>query len=274
MKRASIVAALEAVQASIRAYRPRGFGPPVHGPPVASRILLVGQAPGPHEARFGRPFAWTAGKTLFRWLEQATGADEARIRESVYIAAVVRCFPGKSPGGGDRVPTPAEVAGWRRFLAREVEILRPRLVLPVGRLAIAEVLGEETPLAGVVGRQLRLAWHGVEADVIPLPHPSGASTWFKVEPGRTLLGRALALVAAHDEVRRTFGRSRGAGRRPAAGSRSGRRGGARPPEGRQGIPPRALSPAARGGAPAPPASPSPPRSPARSGRRSPRPGRG
>jgi uracil-DNA glycosylase len=201
---AGVVAALEEVQAAIRAYRPRGFGPPVHGAPIATRILLVGQAPGPHEARFGRPFAWTAGKTLFRWLEQATGAPEERVRERIYIAAVVRCFPGKSPGGGDRVPSPAEVARWRGFLEREVAILKPRLVLPVGRLAIAEVLGEETPLAAVVGRSLRLAVHGVEADVIPLPHPSGASTWFKMEPGRTLLARALELVAAHEEVRNTF----------------------------------------------------------------------
>jgi uracil-DNA glycosylase len=200
----SVVAALEEVQAEIRAFRPRGFGPPVHGAPIDSRILLVGQAPGPHEARFGRPFAWTAGKTLFRWLGEATGADEARIRERIYIAAVVRCFPGKAKGGGDRVPTPAEVERWKGFLAREVAILRPRLVLPVGRLAISEVLGREAPLAEVVGRELRLEYHGAEVEVIPLPHPSGASTWFKMEPGRTLLARALELVAGHAEVRRAF----------------------------------------------------------------------
>lgn len=200
----SVVAALEELQAEIRAFRPRGFGAPVHCAPIASRILLVGQAPGPHEARIGRPFAWTAGKTLFRWLREATGADEERVRERIYIAAVVRCFPGKASGGGDRVPTPAEVKRWRGFLEREVAILQPRLVLPVGRLAISEVLGREAPLAEVVGQRLRLGYHGVEADVIPLPHPSGASTWFKVEPGRTLLARALALVAEHDEVRRAF----------------------------------------------------------------------
>jgi len=200
----SVVAALEEVQREIRAFRPRGFGPPVHGAPVPSRIFLVGQAPGPHEARIGRPFAWTAGKTLFRWLGEATGADEERIRAEIYIAAVVRCFPGKASGGGDRVPTPAEVARWRGFLAREIAILQPRLVLPVGRLAISEVLGREAPLAEVVGSALRLDYHGVEADVIPLPHPSGASTWFKVEPGKTLLAQALARVAAHDEVRRAF----------------------------------------------------------------------
>lgn len=204
--KAGVVAALARVQEEIRAFRPRGFGPPVHGPPIATRLFLVGQAPGPHEARFGRPFAWTAGKTLFRWLESATGADEQTVRERVYIAAIVRAFPGKARGGGDRVPTPVEVARWRGFLEREVAILRPRLVIPVGRLAISEVLGREAPLAEVVGKQLRLDYHGVEADVIPLPHPSGASTWFKMEPGKGLLAKALALLAEHPEIRRAFPR--------------------------------------------------------------------
>ncbi len=203
-----VIQQLHAVHRDILALRPRGFGPPVHGPAIDTRLFLVGQAPGPHEARFGRPFAWTAGKTLFRWLEQATGAPEEEVRQQVYIAAVVRCFPGKTAAGGDRVPTPAECERWRGFLEREVQILRPRLVIPVGRLAIAEVLGTAEPLAGVVGRQLRTHYHGLEVDVIPLPHPSGASTWFKLEPGKTLLSHALALVAQHPEVRRTFRRAR------------------------------------------------------------------
>jgi uracil-DNA glycosylase len=204
----AVVERLRALHRAIAGFRPRGFGPPVHGPAVPSRIFLLGQAPGPHEARLGRPFAWTAGRTLFKWLERATGADEATVRARVYIAAVVRCFPGKTTGGGDRVPTPEECDAWRGFIAREVEILRPRLVLPVGRLAIQEVLGHREPIAAVVGRTLRARFHGVDVDVIPLPHPSGASTWFKMEPGRTLLEEALRRVAAHPELRRTFGRRR------------------------------------------------------------------
>lgn len=203
----TIVERLSAVHRDIDAFRPRGFGPPVHGPAVATRIFLLGQAPGPHEARFGRPFAWTAGRTLFKWLRAATGADEETVRQRVYIAAVVRCFPGKTAGGGDRVPTPRECERWRGFIAREVEILAPRLVLAVGRLAIQEVLGHTEPIAAVVGRQLRAQFHGVDVDVIPLPHPSGASTWFKTEPGRTLLEHAIRLVAEHPEVRRTFART-------------------------------------------------------------------
>jgi uracil-DNA glycosylase len=201
---AKVRAALARLHRKLAAFQPPGYGPTVTGPPVASRIFLLGQAPGPHEARLGRPFAWTAGKTLFKWLALATGADEATVRERVYFSAVARGFPGKAKGGGDRVPSPDEIAACRPFLAREVAILRPRLVVPVGRLAIGEVLGEASPLAEVVGTQRRVQFHGRWMDAIPLPHPSGASTWFKLEPGRTLLERALALLAAHPEVRRAF----------------------------------------------------------------------
>lgn len=181
------------------------IGPVVHGPPVVTSIFLVGQAPGPHEGKVGRPFAWTAGKTLFKWFEGALGIDEARFREHIYMAAVARCFPGKAKGGGDRKPDPSEIERCRGFLEREVKILRPKLLLPVGSLAIAQVLGEAVPLAQVVGQQLRRTYHGVELEVIALPHPSGASTWHRMEPGKSLLDKALRLVAAHPEVRSTFG---------------------------------------------------------------------
>jgi uracil-DNA glycosylase len=205
LSRAARAAALEEVQRDIRALRMPGFqGPPVHGPPVLSRVFLLGQAPGPHEAKFGRPFAWTAGKTLFAWMARSFGATEEQFRERVYMAAVVRAFPGKTRGGGDRVPSPAEIEASRGFLARELDILRPGLVIPVGRLAIEQVLGRGVRLDEVVGREIHAEYHAVEVDVIPLPHPSGASTWFKVEPGKTLLGEALARLAAHPEIRKAF----------------------------------------------------------------------
>ncbi len=209
LTRERTIAALRAIHRDIRALRLPGLvGPAVHGPPVASRIFLLGQAPGPHEARLGRPFAWTAGKTLFRWFERALGASEAEFRAKVYMAAVVRSFPGKSRGGGDRVPSAEEIAASRGFLEREVAILRPRLVVPVGRLAIREVLGHEEPIAEVVGRKLRARYHGMAVDVVCLPHPSGASTWFKMEPGRRLLAKALRILARHPETRRAFPRPR------------------------------------------------------------------
>ena len=206
-ERDDVVAALDRVHAQIRSLRLPGFvGPPVHGAPVDSRIFLLGQAPGPHEARFGRPFAWTAGKTLFAWFTRAFGATEDEVRARIYFAAVVRCFPGKTSGGGDRVPSAEEIAASRPFIEREMEILQPRLVVPVGRLAIAEILGHDEPIAAVVGRRIRTEVHGAEVDVICLPHPSGASTWFKMEPGKALLEKALQLLARHPEIRRAFPR--------------------------------------------------------------------
>jgi uracil-DNA glycosylase len=202
-----VVAELERVHAEIRALRLPGFvGEAVVGPPIPSRIFLLGQAPGPHEAELGRPFAWKAGRTLFSWFERALGAGEEEVRARVYMAAVVRCFPGKASGGGDRVPSVEEVQACRPFLEREIAALQPNLVIPVGRLAIAEVLGTTEPIAAVVGRELRAQFHGLEVDVICLPHPSGASTWFKREPGRTLLERALLTLARHPEVRHAFRR--------------------------------------------------------------------
>jgi uracil-DNA glycosylase len=185
----------------------RMIGPVVHGPPLLARVMLVGQAPGPREGSLGRPFAWTAGKTLFRWFEESLGVPEEAFRARVYIAAVARCFPGKAKGGGDRKPDAGEIARCSRWLAGEVALVQPELVLAVGTLAIGVVLGEHAvgkKLAELVGSQARTRWHGRDLDVIPLPHPSGASPWHKMAPGKKLLARALGRVRRHPAVRATF----------------------------------------------------------------------
>jgi uracil-DNA glycosylase len=184
------------------------IGPVVHGGAIASKVLLVGQAPGPREGSFGKPFAWTAGRTLFRWFEEAMGIPEERFRERIYMAAVARCFPGKAPGGGDRKPDPREIESCRRFLRREVEILEPDLVIAVGTLAIYEVLGDaakKKKLDELIGKVERTTWHGRELDVIALPHPSGASPWHKMEPGKTLLAKALKKIEKHPAMRQVLG---------------------------------------------------------------------
>lgn len=204
--RRSVVAGLRAMHAELDACRacPKMIGPVVHGPPVASPVLLVGQAPGPREGSFGRPFAWTAGRTMFRWFEESLGIDEATFRDRVYMAAVARCFPGKAPGGGDRRPDAGEIARCRPWLEREVALLKPELVIAVGTLAIEQVLGRKAPLADVVGASEKAVWHGLEVDVVALPHPSGASPWHKIEPGKTLLGRALRKLREHPAMRRAI----------------------------------------------------------------------
>jgi uracil-DNA glycosylase len=178
------------------------FGPVVVGPPLLSKILLVGQAPGDKEPALGRPFAWTAGKQLFKWFAPF-GVDEAAFRSKIYMAATCRCFPGKKPQGGDRVPSPEEVATCRPWLEREIELLRPELIVPVGRLAIEQFLPAR-PLVEQIGRSEQVTRGGLRIDVIPLPHPSGASTWPRTEPGKTLTARALRRLASHPAWRATF----------------------------------------------------------------------
>jgi uracil-DNA glycosylase len=179
---------------------PRMQKPVVVGRPVASRIMLVGQAPGDKEPKLGRPFAWTAGKTLFKWFHEALGWSEDETRDRIYFAAVCRCFPGKRPEGGDRVPAPEEIASCSGWMEREFALLRPALVLPVGKLAISQFLGER-PLIETIGKKFPINFRGYAAEAIPLPHPSGASPWHRMEPGKTLLRQAFALIAKHEAVR-------------------------------------------------------------------------
>ncbi len=184
-------------QQALRACRacPKMQGPPVHGTANLSSVLLLGQAPGVREIEQLRPFCWTAGKTLFRWFEPL-GLNETQFRERVHMSAVCRCFPGKNPKGGDRVPDALEIEHCTQWWQAELNLLKPQLILAVGKLAIGRFM-RVGRLEQVVGRVLPYAYAGGQADVIPLPHPSGASTWFKMMPGKQLLEQALAEVAAH-----------------------------------------------------------------------------
>ena len=177
--------------------------PVVMGEAVISPMLLVGQAPGVNEPVLGWPFAWTAGKTMFRWFQEAWGVDEKQFRSSVYMAAVCRCYPGKNPKGGDRVPDETEIENCAAWLKAEIEINRPRLILAVGKLAIKQFVDCEK-LNEVVGRLVPLRLHGQAVDLVALPHPSGASTWHRMEPGKTLLRRGLKLVREHPAFELTF----------------------------------------------------------------------
>jgi len=115
--------------------------PVVSGGAVAGRVMLVGQAPGVKEPQLGRPFAWTAGKTMFNWFQTHCNIGEAEFRASIYMAAVCRCFPGKNAAGGDRVPDVFEIAACSHWLDAEIAILKPSLVIPVGKLAM-DVFGD------------------------------------------------------------------------------------------------------------------------------------
>ena len=175
---------------------PNMIPPVIMGQAVAAEILLIGQAPGDREGELGRPFAWTAGKTLFKWFESIAVSEQC-FRQQVYISAVCRCFPGKNPKGGDRVPDKKEIEVCSQWLNNEIELLQPKLIVPVGKLAISQFL-TVNKLVDVIGKKFKLSMNGVEVEVIPLPHPSGASTWHRMSPGKELLTQALALIAQHD----------------------------------------------------------------------------
>ena len=179
---------------------PRMIPPPVSGGPIVSDVIIIGQAPGVREPVLNRPFAWTAGKTLFRWFEEFCGMDEAAVRSAIYFAAVCRCFPGKAPGGSDRVPAPDEIRNCSSWMNDEFEILRPRLAIPVGKLAIAQFIAIER-LDAVIGRRFQIKRASTVFDLIPLPHPSGASPWHRISPGKELLGKAMRKIARHPAIK-------------------------------------------------------------------------
>lgn len=167
---------------------------PVIAEALAPRAMLVGQAPGPTEAMVRRPFQGRAGRTLFRWLERA-GLAEDEARQFFYIAAVTRCYPGPHPSGrGDRVPSGAERARCAPWLDAELELLRPPLVVTLGRLAADRFLAP-APLSALVGRTHAASLGAPGTTVLPLPHPSGASGWLNDPAHRALLDAALARLA-------------------------------------------------------------------------------
>jgi uracil-DNA glycosylase len=167
---------------------------PVYEGQPEQRAYLLGQAPGIVEGEERRPWRGRAGRTLRRWLD----LDEDTFYATFYCASVTRCYPGRAPSGrGDRTPTPAEqrlCEPWREW---ELRLLRPDLVVPIGGLAIRRLLGL-TSLA-CVGERLELDG----AVVVPLPHPSGASSWLNDRANRGRVDLAAGLI--RDELRRFDG---------------------------------------------------------------------
>lgn len=153
---------------------------------IGDAVMAVGQAPGHLSVERGMPFAGPGGVILDRWLQQAGFAEGALHRE-VYLSALTRCDPGKNPRGtGDRKPSPPELTLCRPYLLRELELVRPQVILPVGGMAIAAFLGPQR-LEDVIGEGFER--NGVL--LLPLPHPSGVSRWLNDAAHQQLLAQAL-----------------------------------------------------------------------------------
>ncbi len=171
------------VRGCVRCF-PEGSNAPVVDAPKEAGVILVGQALGVTEITTRVPFTGPAGRRLEGWLTEA-GVSRAEI----YISALARCFPGKAKGGGDKVPSRAMLTNCRPHLLREFELLAPEIVIPVGGLAIKELLVIRR-LSEAVGETF--SYDGVV--YVPLPHPSGASTWLNAPENKARLIRALAVL--------------------------------------------------------------------------------
>ena len=159
---------------------------PVIAPGLGQRAYLFGQAPGIVEGEERRPWRGRAGKTLRRWLE----LDEDEFYATFYCASVTRCDPGRAASGrGDRTPTPEEQRLCQLWRDNELRLLRPRLVVTVGGLAARRLLGV-TSVTECVGRRYELDG----AVAVPLPHPSGASSWLNDPANRLRVTEAVGEI--------------------------------------------------------------------------------
>lgn len=162
---------------------------------MGASLMVIGQAPGITEKEAGRPFNAGSGTRLFKWLGEA-GVEETWFRDSQYITAVTKCYPGRSKsGGGDRVPTSSEQSFCRPYLDDEIISVDPELIIPVGRLAISVFYSKKVSLKDIIGTQKHVdgRW------IVPLPHPSGASRWHQTEANRDRIDEAVALIKHHVE---------------------------------------------------------------------------
>jgi uracil-DNA glycosylase len=185
------LASLKLDQAVCRACVEAGYpleSLPVIAPGEGQRAYLFGQAPGIVEGQERRPWRGRAGQTLRRWLAM----EEDEFYATFYCASVTRCYPGKPPSGrGDRTPTPVEqqlCEFWRDW---ELKLLRPKLIVTVGGLAARRMLGVKS-VSECVGLRYELG----DAVAIPLPHPSGASSWLNVPANKDRVAVAVELVRA------------------------------------------------------------------------------
>jgi DNA polymerase len=127
-------------------------------------LVLVGEAPGFHEDRDGRPFAGRARELLDRLLGSVgLSLDDA------YLATVLKCRPP-----GNRDPLPAEIAACEPYLYRQLELIRPSVVAPLGSFATALLSGRALGITRVHGQEQPVTLGGRTVTLYPLYHPAAA----------------------------------------------------------------------------------------------------
>lgn len=127
--------------------------------PEDAQIMFIGEAPGFHENRLGRPFVGAAGQFLEDLL-----ASINLSREGVYICNVIKCRPPNN-----RDPLPTEIEACRPFLDRQIELIKPRLIVTLGRYSMAKFLPKAS-ISKVHGVPCKIG----ALTVLPLFHPAAA----------------------------------------------------------------------------------------------------
>ncbi|MBL8737602.1 MAG: uracil-DNA glycosylase [Planctomycetes bacterium] len=150
----------------------------------AAEVMFIGEAPGAREDQTGRPFVGEAGQLLDRILSGAMGLQ----RSEVYIANINKCRPP-----GNRVPEPDEVAACLPFLRQQIAIVRPKVLVCLGRTAAQNLLATTASTTALRGRDL--AYEGIP--VVVTWHPAyllrepahKRETWDDIKRVNRLLGR-------------------------------------------------------------------------------------
>jgi uracil-DNA glycosylase len=187
---------------------------------LQATIMVIGQAPGRTEVEAKRPFNAGSGRRLFQWLGEA-GWDENQFRRDQYMTAITKCYPGKNDSGrGDRVPSKPEQELCQPFLRQELKLVTPRLIIPVGGLAVSHFYNPRLTLKNVIGtakyvpgdqykeiltgaiydvevyRSFRALFSKDGHWIVPLPHPSGASIWPNNPDNKLLIKQAIDILNA------------------------------------------------------------------------------
>ncbi|HEV2854897.1 MAG TPA: uracil-DNA glycosylase [Thermoanaerobaculia bacterium] len=112
----------------------------------AAELMFVGEGPGADEDRQGLPFVGAAGELLTRIIQAIE-----MTRDEVYIANVVKCRPP-----GNRDPQPDEVSACRGYLEKQIALVRPRILVALGRVAAQTLLGNDAPIGRLRGQWFKV----------------------------------------------------------------------------------------------------------------------
>ncbi len=156
---------LEKIEAEIAACREcrlcENRNKPVPGMGVLNpKVMIIGEGPGAEEDRTGIPFVGKAGQYMDKWMD----AIELKRDRDLFIGNIVKCRPP-----GNRDPHPDEIKACRGFLDRQIKIIKPRLILTVGRIAAQVLTGSSNGIGRLRGRMYN--YNGIP--LIPTYHPSG-----------------------------------------------------------------------------------------------------